>query len=73
VHLPDGEPSFGPWRVRNIGEDPAAGGGAPPLAVDGRSGSGKTTVGPVARRVPGAAVVHTDDIARYHAMFDWSL
>ncbi len=23
-------------------------------------------------RVPGAAVVHTDDIAWYHAMFDWS-
>ena len=43
------------------------------LAVDGRSGSGKTTVaGRIARRMPGAAVVHTDDIAWYHAMFDWS-
>jgi hypothetical protein len=73
----DGEPRFGPWRARRI-EDlleellPAP--GRPRvLAVDGRSGSGKTTVADrIAGRVPGSAVVHTDDIARNHAMFDWA-
>jgi hypothetical protein len=78
VHLPDGEPRFGPWRVRRVddvlrdvfGDLP---GGPVLLAVDGRSGSGKTTVAErIAARVPGAAVVHTDDVAWYHAMFDWA-
>jgi hypothetical protein len=80
VDLPDGEPWFDPWTVRRIDDllheilgapDPRS---APLLvAVDGRSGGGKTTVtGRIVGRVPGAAVVHTDDIAWYHAMFDWS-
>ena len=80
VQLPDGEPRFGPWQVRSIADVlsdvgvPGRPGAAPLLlAVDGRSGGGKTTVAArIARRVPGAAVVHTDDIAWYHAMFDWS-
>jgi hypothetical protein len=82
VHLPDGEPRFGPWRVRRIDDVlrdvlPAAPGathGRPLLlAVDGRSGSGKTTVAErIAGRVPGAVVVHTDDVAWHHAMFDWA-
>jgi hypothetical protein len=83
VQSPDGEPRFGPWAVRPVVEvlhdvpdvaDLVAARSAPLLlAVDGRCGSGKTTV---TRRildaVPGAAVVHTDDVAWYHAMFDWS-
>ena len=78
VELLDGEPRFGPWRIRRI-DDVLRGVVARQavpvlLAVDGRSGSGKTTA---ARRIaePGAgrsSVVHTDDIAWYHAMFDWS-
>jgi hypothetical protein len=102
VQLPDGEPPFGPWRVRRIDDvlhdvlDDVVGAGfgdvvgdvvgdllgevvhdvdgrPPLLAVDGRSGSGKTTVATrIAARVPGAAVVHTDDVAWYHAMFDWA-
>ncbi|MDF3050365.1 MAG: hypothetical protein K0R87_2003 [Pseudonocardia sp.] len=73
----DGEPRFGPWQVHRV-EDilaellPAPG---PPriLAVDGRSGSGKTTAAErMAGRVPGSAVVHTDDIVWNHAMFDWA-
>ena len=80
VDLPDGEPWFGPWTVRRIDDLLHEILGAPgprsaPLlvAVDGRSGGGKTTVtGRIVGRVPGAAVVHTDDIAWYHAMFDWS-
>jgi hypothetical protein len=78
VHLPDGEPRFAPWRVRRIDDvlrelfcDLT--GGPALLAVDGRSGSGKTTVAErIVARVPGGAIVHTDDVAWYHAMFDWA-
>lgn len=47
--------------------------GRPPvLAVDGRSAGGKTTLaGRLAAATPGAAVVHTDDVAWWHAVFDW--
>jgi hypothetical protein len=42
------------------------------VAIDGRSSSGKTTL---ARRleavIPGAVTVHTDDVAWFHAAFDW--
>jgi hypothetical protein len=42
------------------------------VAVDGRSGGGKTTVADLlAARVPGSAVVHTDDVAWHHSFFDW--
>jgi uridine kinase len=42
------------------------------LAVDGRSGSGKTTLADRLRQVlPGAAVVHTDDVAWAHSHFGW--
>ncbi|GAA0913175.1 hypothetical protein GCM10009557_87000 [Virgisporangium ochraceum] len=42
------------------------------LAVDGSSGSGKTTLAPrLADAVPGTTVVHTDDIAWWHSVFDW--
>jgi hypothetical protein len=80
VDLPDGEPRFGPWAVRRIDVLLHEMFGAPGpstapllLAVDGRSGGGKTTVAQrIIGRVQGAAVVHSDDIAWYHAMFDWS-
>ena len=43
------------------------------LAVDGRSGSGKSTVANLLHRyVPASAVVHTDDVAWHHSFFDWS-
>jgi hypothetical protein len=43
------------------------------LAVDGRSSSGKTTLaGRLGVAVPGAAVVHTDDIAWWHSRFGWA-
>jgi uridine kinase len=43
------------------------------LALDGRSGGGKTTVAErLAATVPGATVLHTDDVAWYHAFFDWA-
>jgi hypothetical protein len=74
VELPDGEPRFGPWRVRPIDDvvrgalqrvhaDPGVPRRPALLAVDGRSGSGKTTVARhLAGRIPGAAVVHTGTV-----------
>ena len=74
------EPAAGPWRVAPLSELVAmlldAGAthvGRPPIvAVDGRSGSGKTTLAERVRTaVPGAEVVHTDDIAWWHSRFGW--
>jgi hypothetical protein len=43
------------------------------LAVDGRSGSGKSTVAALLHRsVPASAIVHTDDVAWHHSFFDWN-
>ncbi len=47
-------------------------GGARVIAVDGRSGAGKTTLArALAATRPGSAVVHTDDVAWFLARFDW--
>jgi hypothetical protein len=81
MRLGAGEPAAGPWRAVPVTDFAgmvldAAGRphGRPAIvAVDGRSASGKTTL---ARRleqaIPGAATVHTDDVAWWHACFDWS-
>lgn len=81
MKLGEGEPAAGPWQVVSLGElvrmlrPPEGGPGGRPwvLAVDGRSGSGKTSL---ADRIQGvvkaSAVVHTDDIAWSQAMFDWA-
>lgn len=43
------------------------------VAVDGRSAGGKTTVaGLLLAALPGAQVVHTDDVAWHHSFFDWA-
>jgi hypothetical protein len=42
------------------------------IAIDGRGGSGKTTLAArLCGVAPGSAVVHTDDVAWNHACFDW--
>lgn len=77
--LPPEEPHFGPWQVvpiaafvRSIQEKfPKDRPGI--VAVDGRSAGGKTTLATrISQAVPGAAVVHTDDVAWHHSFFDWS-
>ncbi len=73
MDLLDGEPEFGPWRACSVADVLGLLGPPRTLAVDGRSGSGKSTlVARIVAAVPGAAVVHTDDIAWYHDFFDWS-
>jgi pantothenate kinase len=76
----EGEPAAGPWRVVSW-EDlarvlfDAAGRHADRPAVvglGGRSSSGKTTLaGRLAAVMPGAVVLHTDDIAWRQAVLDW--
>src|SRR3954454_15352830 len=78
--LGEGEPNAGPWRVerltifaqRLLNETGAPEGRPPIIAVDGRSSSGKTTLSDrLATVISGAVVVRTDDIAWWHARFDW--
>ena len=81
MKLGPGEPPAGPWRVapirglvRLLFDAARARDGRPwILAVDGRSGSGKSTAAALLQRsVPASAIVHTDDVAWHHSFFDWS-
>ena len=76
-----GEPDAGPWQVESLEGVvrrlvPAA--GQRPnrpwvVAVDGRSGAGKTTlVDRLLARVQDSDVVHTDDVAWHLSFFDWA-
>lgn len=80
MKLPDGttEPVIDGWRraplttlVDRLGlPDRAAGNRV--IVVDGRSAGGKTTLaGRLQAALPGAAIVHTDDVAWNHSFFDW--
>lgn len=80
MELGPGEPAAGPWRVERLDvfarslADAAPARTSRPLvvAVDGRGGSGKTTLAARLRRLlPAAAVVHTDDVAWWHSRFGW--
>ena len=75
-----GEPATGPWVVESVDHvvarllssvpDKVA---IPVVAVDGRSGSGKSTAAQrIAATIPGAAVLRTDDVAWHHSYFDWT-
>lgn len=71
------EPAYGDWEpstvrqlLTRLGMDPSAAG---LLAVDGRSGGGKSTLAElVAASVDGARVVHTDDVAWHLSVFGWA-
>lgn len=79
VQLQPEEPPAGPWHVRMLDElldDLVAVGrvtGRPAIvAVDGRSGAGKTTIAEaLARAADDAQVVHTDDFAWHEPFFGW--
>lgn len=71
------EPLAGPWRVESLSWLAdlllRATGHPPVVAVDGRGAGGKSTLAERLRRaVPGAQVVHTDDIAWHHSRFGWA-
>lgn len=71
MRLGPGEPEAGPWQRWPL-ETFVRGLEGRVIAVDGRGGSGKSTLARrIADRVPGAAVVHTDDIAWWHSRFGW--
>lgn len=83
LQLAPEEPEARPWRVellRIVADSVAkqrpdrSNSGRPAvLAVDGRSNNGKTTVAVRIRdMVPGAVVIHTDDIAWEHSRFGWA-
>lgn len=83
MQLASEEPEAGPWGVELLSTlatavirrkpDCSSSCRPPVLAVDGRSNSGKTTVAARIRdMVPGAAVIHTDDIAFEHSRFGWA-
>jgi hypothetical protein len=83
VQLAPEEPEAGPWRAERLSTVAAAvtcrgtgrgSSGRPAvLAVDGRSNNGKTTLAARLRGlVPGAVVIHTDDIAWEHSRFGWA-
>jgi hypothetical protein len=73
-----GEPAAAPGRITTIGEfarllTEAAPAARPRIvAVDGRGGSGKTTLAErLAASMEPAAVVHSDDVAWWHSRFGW--
>lgn len=81
MHLIDGEREAGPWErltlpsiVRLLLDRAGHPADRPPIvAVDGRSGSGKTAAAArLATAGPHAAIVHTDDLSWNHAFFAWS-
>lgn len=74
------EPPAGHWRVESLTwlvelllrTVKATNGGPPVVTVDGRGASGKSTLAERLRlAVPGAQVVHTDDIAWALSRFGW--
>lgn len=53
------------WLTRDVDEAPVV------MAVDGRSGAGKSTFAAALADALDAAVLHTDDFAWWHSAFDW--
>jgi hypothetical protein len=80
ITTPPEEPVAAPWEIRSL-DEVAAGlldaigspdGRTAVLAVDGRSGSGKSTVAArLAEHIPGTSVVATDDVAWWESFFGW--
>jgi hypothetical protein len=74
----EGEPLAGPYRVAPLTElvdlllARAPADRTAVVAVDGRGSGGKTALCTrLVAAVPDSAVVHTDDIAWWHAVMDW--
>jgi energy-coupling factor transporter ATP-binding protein EcfA2 len=81
VLLQAAEPAAGPWQVETVDDvvralQEATGrpAGRPAIvAVDGRSGSGKSTFARLLHEaMPASAIVHTDDVAWQEPYFAWA-
>ena len=78
MNLGPGEPEVAAWNVIATSEliarvlPGSSDDVARVLAVDGRSGGGKSTLARrLSRAIPRSVVVHTDDVAWHHSFFDW--
>jgi hypothetical protein len=80
ITTPADEPVVAPWRgvpVEEVVTALLSAAGSPAgrpviVAVDGRAGSGKSTVADVLARAMGRCViVHTDDVAWWESFFGW--
>ncbi|MEL4356847.1 MULTISPECIES: uridine kinase family protein [unclassified Luteococcus] len=79
MRLVDDETPFGPWQpvgLTELTQQLLRAGQRRPgpvlVAVDGRGGSGKSTLASaLADVVPGATVVHSDDVAWHEPLFGW--
>ncbi len=77
MHLDPDEPAAAAWRrldhdgLRAEFERVLPASGRRSVLVDGRSGAGKTTAAERIARALDAAIVHTDDVAWNHSIFDW--
>ncbi len=78
--LPAGEAAVGPWRAVRTEElarlmfraGGVASGRPLVMAVDGRGGSGKSTLSEYLHQaVARSAIVHTDDLAWHEPLFAW--
>jgi len=76
-----GEPQVEHWKVVQLGEliERILGASSPGnqgprvIAVDGRSGGGKSTLASqLHRNLAHSTVIHTDDVAWHHSYFGWS-
>lgn len=81
MELVDGEPAVDSWRVEPLSTlvrmllqaSPAPPGRAAIVAIDGRSGAGKSALAArLQAAVPGSVVIHTDDVAWGHSFFGWA-
>jgi hypothetical protein len=81
MRLHSGEVEATGWRIEKLTDlaqrlrdaSPGIAGRPRLIAIDGRGGSGKTTLAQRLRvTVPRSWTVHTDDVAWNHAFFDWT-
>lgn len=78
MHYPDIDTSDIRWTIHSYSEvwqqlvGHGKSGRPLVIAIDGHSGSGKTSLARGLAALDGAAVVHTDDLAWHHSFFNWA-
>jgi|SRR3954451_16688829 uridine kinase len=78
MQYPDIDTADVHWTIHSYSEvwqqlvGPGQAGNPLVIAIDGHSGSGKTSLARGLAALGGGAVVHTDDLAWHHSLFDWA-